>query len=597
MIGIYILLIFFTAFVLSLLFVPLIIKFAKIKKLYDLPDLVSEKNQMSPSVLNYEETFDQSRRIHTKPIPRLGGIAIVIGFFSSLIIWKFPSNMAAIFICSFIMFLTGFIDDIVSLSAKLRLFIQITTSLAVVLISNLKIHSIALSQTTYLEVPLILGIAISTFIIIGAINSINMIDGLDGLAGGVVLIGISLLSYIHFLSTHNLNLLIVFSIPIIGAILGFLKYNTHPSSIFMGDSGSNWLGFMVGIFIILIINNFTITENINKWEVINSSSNQLIPIVSIILCLSIPIFDTAHVILLRLFEGKNPMKPDKRHFHHSLMKIGFTHSQSVITVYFLMLFFGILGILPVAYPQYNLGWTPFIGIILLVLCITFSVKLTEGFITNLAGYKLFLASQKTTGPRISFVLKYWEHLNRYTIYVILLATPFLSGIAPKNVALAAAAMCFVMICTVFIKKSDSFFESFIIAISTTILLIANNSNIIWIEIFNNKYNLQEAYNLLFIWLLISTLCFFIVTFKRKYLVIAPTDFLLAILPLILLLLPIEIQNEYKLNIIALRSLVLFAALRTLSKRHASFFYKVHFICIIALGWIVLTTLAGLRLVY
>ncbi len=597
MIGIYILLIFFTAFVLSLLLVPLIIKFAKIKKLYDLPDLVTEKNQISSSVLNYEESFDQSRRIHTKPIPRLGGVAIIIGFFSSLIIWKFPSNMAAIFICSFIMFLTGFIDDIISLSAKFRLFIQATTSLAVVLISNLQIHSIALSQTTLLEIPFVLGVALSTFIIIGAINSINMIDGLDGLAGGVVLIGISLLSYIYFLSTHNLNLLIVFSIPIIGAILGFLKYNTHPSSIFMGDSGSNWLGFMVGVFIILIINNFTIPENINKLDAINNSSIQFIPIISIVLCLSIPIFDTAHVILLRLFEGKNPMKPDKRHFHHSLMKIGFTHSQSVITVYFLMLFFGILGILPVAYPQYNLGWTPFIGIILLVLCITLSVKLTEGFITNLAGYKLFLASQKTTGPRISFVLKYWEHLNRYTIYCILLATPFLAGVAPKNVALAAAAMCFVMICTVFIKKSDSFFESFIIAISTTILLIANNSNIIWIEIFNNKYNLQEAYNVLFIWLLVSTLLFFIVTFKRKYLVIAPTDFLLAILPLILLLLPVEIQNEYKLNIIALRSLVLFAALRTLSKRHGSFFYKVHFICIIALGWIVLTTLAGLRLVY
>lgn len=597
MIGIYILLTFFTAFVLSLLLVPLIIKFAKVKKLYDLPDLVTEKNQISSNILNYENSSPPPRRIHTKPIPRLGGVAIIIGFFSSLIIWKFPSNMVCIFICSFIMFLTGFIDDLKSLSAKLRLFIQLTTSLVVVLLSNLQIHSVALSSTTFLQIPFALGVILSTFIIIGAINSINMIDGLDGLAGGVVLIGISLLSYIYFLSTHNLNLLIVFSIPIIGAILGFLKYNTHPSSIFMGDSGSNWLGFMVGIFIILIMNNFTISENVSKLDIINNSSMQFIPIISIVLCLSIPIFDTAHVILLRLFEGKNPMKPDKRHFHHSLIKIGFTHSQSVIIVYFLMLFFGILGILPVAYPQYGLSWTPYVGIMLLIICITFSVKLNEGFITNLAGYKLFLASQKTTGPRITFILKYWEHLNRYTIYSILLATPFLSGLAPKNVALASAAMCIVMICTIFIRKSDSFFESFIIAISTTILLTANNSNIIWIEIFNNKYNLQEVYNVLFIWLLVSTLLFFIVTFKRKYLVIAPTDFLLAILPLILLLLPIEIQNEYKLNIIALRSLVLFAALRTLSKRHGSFFYKVHFICIIALGWIALTTLAGLRLVY
>lgn len=592
--GIYTILIFFTAFVFSFAVVPIIIRFAKAKQLYDLPDGRNFENTILHE--NFEKK-PQARRIHTQPIPRLGGIAIVAGFFISLAVWKLPSNMAAIYICSFIMFLIGLTDDLRALSAKFRLFIQIATSISVVYASNLQLHSFAITSNFSIHFQYFIGFFLSVFIIIGAVNAINMVDGLDGLAGGIVLIGISLLSYLHFLNTHNIELLIVFSIPMIGAILGFLKYNTHPSSIFMGDSGSNWLGFMIGIFIILIIKNFIVVENQNQWLLMNNTSLETIPILSILLCLSIPIFDTAHVIILRLLKGKNPMKPDKRHFHHSLIKIGFTHSQSVIAVYFLMIFFGILGLLPVAYPQYSLGWTPFVGILLLIICITFSVKLTEGFITNLAAYKLFLTSQKTAGPRISFVLKYWEHMNRYTIYIILLATPLLAGIAPKIVGLAAATMCFVMVCTVFIKKSDSFFESFLIAISTTILLIANNSNIIWIEIFGNKYNLQKAYNSLFIFLLISTLGFFIVTFKRKYLVIAPTDFLLAILPLVLLLLPIEIQNEYKLNIIALRSLVLFAALRTLSKRHGRFFYKVHFICIIALGWIALTTLAELRLVY
>ncbi len=592
--GIYTILIFFTAFAFSLAVVPIVIRFAKAKQLYDLPD----GGNIEKTILH--ESFEkkpQARRVHTQPIPRLGGIAIVAGFFISLAIWKLPYNMAYIYICSFIMFLIGLTDDIKALSAKFRLSIQIATSIFVVYASNLQIQNIAITSNFSIQFPYIIGFFLSVFIIIGAINSINMVDGLDGLAGGIVLIGISLLSYLHFLNTHNIELLIVFSIPMIGAILGFLKYNTHPSSIFMGDSGSNWLGFMIGIFIILIMKNFIVVENQSQWLLTNNYNLAIMPLVSILLCLSIPIFDTAHVIILRLLEGKNPMRPDKRHFHHSLIKIGFTHSQSVIAVYFLMIFFGILGILPVAYPQYNLGWTPFIGIILLIICIAFSVKLNEGFITNLAGYKLFLTSQKTAGPRISFVLRYWEHLNRYTIYGILLAAPLLSGVAPRIVGLAAAVMCFVMACTVFIKKSDSFFESFLIAISSTILLTANNSNIIWIEIFGNKYNLQEAYNLLFICLLISTLGFFIVTFKRKYLVIAPTDFLLAILPLVLLLLPMEIQNEYKLNIIALRSLVLFAALRTLSKRHGSFFYKVHFICIIALVWVALTTLAGLRLVY
>ncbi|WP_397599750.1 glycosyltransferase family 4 protein [Silvanigrella sp.] len=596
--GIYTILIFLTAFALSLVIAPILIRFAKAKRLYDLPDGAHSNDTLLVEEFSNNNKIKQTpRRVHTTPIPRLGGIAIVSAFFISLAIWKLPSNMAAIYICSFLMFIIGLIDDLKTLSAKLRLFIQISASIFVVLLSNLEINSIAITSVNSIHLPYIIGFLLSVFIIIGAINSINMIDGLDGLAGGVVLIGISLLSYIHFLSTHNINLLIIFSIPIIGAILGFLKYNTHPSSIFMGDSGSNWLGFMIGIFIILIINNSIVIEKSNQWLLINNGSSNIIPILSIILCLSIPIFDTAHVIITRLLEGKNPMKPDKRHFHHSLMKIGFSHPQSVVAVYFLMIFFGILGILPIAYSQYPLNWTPLVGIILLTICIVFSLKLNEGFITNLAGYKIFLTSQKTAGPKISFILKYWEHLNRYTIYCILLAAPLLSGVAPKIVGLSAAAMCIVMICTLFLKKSYSFFESFLIAISSTILLTANNSNIIWIEILGNKYNLQEAYNILFIWLIISTLGFFVVTFKRKYLVIAPTDFLLAILPLILLLLPADIQNEYKLNIIALRSLVLFAALRTLSKRHEMFFYKIHFICIIALAWVALITLAGLRIVY
>ncbi|BBH54037.1 glycosyltransferase family 4 protein [Fluviispira sanaruensis] len=592
--GIYTILIFFTSFTFSLLLVPLMIYLAKKKQIYDLPD----KGEITASdSIENNIPFTKSRRMHTQPIPRLGGVAIVAGFFISVSIWKLPSNMALIYCCSFVMFALGLIDDIKTLTAKIRLCIQTITALTVVFFSNLQIQNITFSSDITFTIPYILGIIISTFIIIGSINSINMVDGLDGLAGGVVLIGISLLSYLHFLSTHNLNLIIVFSIPIIGAILGFLKYNTHPSSIFMGDSGSNWLGFMVGVFLILILNNETVSEHNSRWILENSTKLNYFPILSVLLCLSIPIFDTAHVIILRLIEGKNPLKADTRHFHHSLIKMGFTHAQSVIIVYFLMIFFGILGILPIAYPQYNLNWTPIVGVLLSIFCIVFSVKLTDGFITQLSSYKFFLVSNSSAGPKITLFLKYWEHLNRYTIYLILLATPFLAGVVPKTISLVAACMALIMICTIFIKKSDSFFESLLIAIASTVLLIANNSNVIWIEIFGTKYNLQHAYNYLFIWLLFSTLFFFIFTFKRKYLIIAPTDFLLAILPLILLLLPLEYQTEYKLNIIALRSLVLFAALRTLSKRHSRFFYKIHFICIIALAWIALTTLAGLRLVY
>lgn len=597
----YILLIFFTALTFSLLAVPFMIRFAHSKKLYDLPDndqILSLSISRVDSA-NNNKSF-QSRRVHIKPIPRLGGIAIVFGFFISLAIWKTPTNMVVIYICSFIMFLTGLVDDIHTLSAKFRLAIQFCVSTTTVIFTHSNIQNITLSQNIHFQLPVILGFFLSIFIIIGAINSINMIDGLDGLAAGVVLIGISLLSYLYFLSSGDVKLLVTFSIPIIGAILGFLKYNTHPSSIFMGDCGSNWLGFMVGVFILIVANQFIVQENNGSWTLINASqitALKTLPFLSILMCLSIPVFDTGHVIFLRLLEGKNPMSPDKRHFHHALMKIGFSHSQSVVIVYFLMILFGILGILPVAYKQYNFSWTPFVGLVLLGICILFAQKLSEGFISNLISYKLFLNSQKQVGVKISLILKYWENLNRYTIYLILFATPVFAGVVPTALGYAAAAMCLVLCCTILFQKSFSFFEALVIAIAATVLLTANNSNSIWIELLGNKYNLQSFYNGLFIWLISSSVLFFIVTFKRKYLFIAPTDFLLALLPLVLLLLPADVQNEYRLNIIALRSLVLFAALRTLGKRHGKFFYKVHFISIIALAWIALTSLIGLRIIY
>ena len=303
----YILLIFFTALVFSLVTIPLLIRFAHAKNIFDQPDdHLNHSPHLSTSL------GQQSRRIHTKPTPRLGGIAIVLGFFVSLLIWKIPTNMMVIFGSSLILFLTGLVDDIHPLSAKIRLLIQIFVSIASVYFIKLDIHQIYFFQSFHFELPYIIGFSLSVFIIMGAINSINMIDGLDGLAGGVTLIGISLLSYLHFLNTHNIELIIVFSVPIVGAILGFLKYNTHPSSIFMGDCGSNWLGFMIGILMLLIANNFLVLQQNGHWILQQSGEiNSTLPFLSLIMCVSIPVFDTAHVILTRLSEGKNPMVPDK----------------------------------------------------------------------------------------------------------------------------------------------------------------------------------------------------------------------------------------------------------------------------------------------
>ena len=182
-------------------------------------------------------------------IPNLGGTAILVGFFLAILLGKSHSGITSVYLCSLLMFITGFLDDLKNISPKIRLGVQIATAGLTVWMNSLTIPSLYLTPAFSIALPEWFGFCLSVFIIIGAINSVNMVDGLDGLAGGLVLISTLLLSLLYVIKTNDYGLLLVFSIPMAGAILGFLKYNTYPASIFMGDSGSNWLGFMLGVLL------------------------------------------------------------------------------------------------------------------------------------------------------------------------------------------------------------------------------------------------------------------------------------------------------------------------------------------------------------
>ena len=230
--GMRIVLLFGTALMLSLLVLPFIRRFATSHGLYDQPAL-------------------GSRRVHTMPTPRIGGIGLVVSFFLSILLW-IPPPLVPVLCASLVMFVMGLVDDLRPMRAKVKLVLQLAAAGVAVYSADLGLRNIALAPTFVVHVAPWLGLALSVLIIVGAMNAINMIDGLDGLAGGIVLIGVTMLSYLHFLKFGNLSLLGV-SLPLIGTLLGFLKYNTHPASIFMGDGGSNWLGFMVGLLMLLVL--------------------------------------------------------------------------------------------------------------------------------------------------------------------------------------------------------------------------------------------------------------------------------------------------------------------------------------------------------
>lgn len=531
--------VFFTAVAFSVLAVPILLRFAHSKEIYDLPD----------------HTENNGRRIHIKPIPRLGGIAIVGSFFFTLLIWKVPLYSPIIYSASLVFFFLGLVDDLKNLSAKLRLLVQFGISSLTVIYADLSLKSIVLTPSYIIHIPAYIGIFLGIFIIIGAINAMNMIDGLDGLASGVGLIGISILSYYLFLHSRKHDLLLLFTIPILGSVIGFLKYNTHPSIIFMGDSGSNWLGFMVGIFILIIAN-----------------ETPSIPLLNILLAFSIPIFDTAHVIILRLINGKNPMTADNRHFHHSLIKLGFSHSQSVGIIYFLMFFFGVLGMIPIAFKSYNLWWISWLGAALLVCLFVVSIKFKNNLMNSNLFSKIDSHEKDTIKKQLLIVVSLMETLQRYTIYFLLITISLIEILKKTHTLLGIfmGMICLTMLAILYKQKKCSFLLASCIVIITTILFSMSKTDAIVIEFFSVPFYLKTVYNFIFLFLFLNTIFFCFVSLKRKYFIITPTDILLILVPLLLLMMPDTWKNDYGLRLFMVRGLVLFAGLRIFRKQSFSF---------------------------
>jgi UDP-GlcNAc:undecaprenyl-phosphate GlcNAc-1-phosphate transferase len=576
------LVIFATSLSVTLGSIPIIKRLATVYNLFDFPD-------------HEKFTGKEMRRVHTKPIPRLGGLAIVFGFFLSILLWVSSEPFKSIYIGSFALFVTGMIDDIRTLTAKSRFLIQLTIALFTVISGDLVLSNIWFTSNFSIHLPQYVDVLFSVFIIVGATNAVNLVDGLDGLAGGLVLIGIVFISMLHFLSTGDMELVVILSVPLAGSILGFLRYNTFPASIFMGDGGSNWLGFLIGALMLVVAKGLMVS---GSQLGLNLAANGLVvPFLSILCSLSVPIVDTACVIIYRFRRGFKPWIPDKSHFHHSLLRIGLTHAQSVGAIYFLALLVGIAGIIPVAYPFYGFNFFPLLGIGFLFLIIATSMRATE--VRWIYAVRRFLVDslQESRSRTRDFLRAFLGFVSRYIIYGILAGAPLLSGVTPQTVGFAAIVGLFLLTLGLFSRDTEGFFQGFVIAVASSVLLTAINTNTLFIEVMGVRYSLQSAYNIAFIALFFTTVAFTLVSFNKNYLILTPTDFLMTAIPLIYLFIPEPFRSDYRLNIISLRSLVLFIAIRALSKGQKGNLRRIRTVLLFGLLYVVLTSLYGLRIVY
>jgi UDP-GlcNAc:undecaprenyl-phosphate GlcNAc-1-phosphate transferase len=260
-----------------------------------------------------------SRKIHKEPIPRTGGPAVIVGSLLPLVV-LFKGDVVIVGLClgAACILVIGIIDDLWNLNYKWKLAGQSCAATVALLISGIRFHTIGqLWQGFQLDLGL-LGLPLGVFFLVATTNMINLSDGLDGLAGGICFLIFCAVGFLAYFQ-RDFRLLSL-CICILGAIAGFLRYNTHPAIVFMGDTGSQFLGFAAGFSMLLLTQ-------------VKTSYSPVMPLYLI----GIPIIDTTMVIFERLRQGRSIFRADKNHIHHKLLKLGLRHGESVTVIYTLQL--------------------------------------------------------------------------------------------------------------------------------------------------------------------------------------------------------------------------------------------------------------------
>lgn len=265
------------------------------------------------------------RKVHKVPMPRLGGLGIYFGFLFGYMIFGTPSAiMNSVLIGSFIIVITGVIDDIKPLKASTKFIGQLIAACIIVFYGNLVMHE--LSAFGLVIKFGILAYPLTLFFILGCINCINLIDGLDGLSSGISAIYFLTIGIIAVMQ-NKFGLDCVLTFVMLGSTLGFLLYNFNPATIFMGDSGSMFLGFMIAVIALLGFKNVTMTSLI-------------IPL----LLIAIPILDTLFAIIRRTLKGQSISIPDKYHIHHQLLNRNISQKATVLIIYLIDALFAMASI-------------------------------------------------------------------------------------------------------------------------------------------------------------------------------------------------------------------------------------------------------------
>jgi UDP-GlcNAc:undecaprenyl-phosphate GlcNAc-1-phosphate transferase len=260
------------------------------------------------------------RKVHTSAVPRTGGVGMSIGATIPVFLWApFDPFTLSLMMGSAVIVIFGVLDDFRNLGPRVKLAAQLVAALVIWWVGGVQIRFWDGLLPAGFPVPEWMGAGLTILLIVGVTDAINLSDGLDGLAGGISILSFLCIGFLALVSGHSI--IALFSAAVVGSVLGFLRFNTHPATVFMGDCGSQMLGFFA------ISLSLGLTQGHAGAEPFVHS-----PILPLLL-VGVPVLDTLTVMTQRILEGKSPFVGDKKHFHHKLLRLNLSHREAVFVLY------------------------------------------------------------------------------------------------------------------------------------------------------------------------------------------------------------------------------------------------------------------------
>ena len=471
------------------------------------------------------------RKVHAFPIPRVGGIGIVIGALVPMLIWLPGTPLIYSFIFGCIVLLVfGIWDDARELGHYVKFIGQFVAALSVVYYGDLYVqHFPYIGLNT---IPETIGKPFTVLALVGVINALNHSDGLDGLAGGESLLSFGAVAYLAYLY-DGFNVLVI-SAATMGGIFGFLRFNSHPARVFMGDGGSQFIGYALGVLVVLL------TQEVN-------------PVLSpaiVLLLLGLPIVDILAVLFLRAKGNMNLFRATKNHIHHRLLALGFYHYESVMLIYSVQAFLVICAILLPYENDYVLT-----GIYVIVSSLVF----TTLTIAEHRGYHIHQSAQSSeadeTYPKYfknKHVLALPGQILESGILIFLIGTALMSVKIPADIAVSALVLLLMLLLLVLVPKlANLFLFRLIVFISIGFAVYLSTS-------YPPEWLIEQNYLVLLFFALLTFAGFmsFRLSAEASFSV-TPLDYLVIIIALSIAVIPENRNASSNMTWMALQMIVLF----------------------------------------